>query len=373
MTARVTLLTSLDEFRAAAEPWDDLWQRSDAASPTLRASLIALWVERFGGRRPHASAMHSFRALLIDQDGRWVAGLPLVAGRMAGVLHVGAWPANQWSDSGDLLLDPGVDPQPVLDALAEAVDLLPWALLRLADVPIEAVRWQQTLAAFERAGVPCHFRPEMTPGRIDTRGTWEDYRQTWPRRHRQQVARHTRRLAQRGRVELQVLDQLGPDDVEPWLSVGFDIEDRSWKGANGTSVRRTPGMFGFYLEQARELARCGELHLALLVFDGHPIAFAYGMCAKGVYRSYKVGYDPEFAQYSPGQLLRFRLLERFFHDDRYRAVEYITPSPAHIRWRPERYQVGRLLVGRRTWLGRCLAGVVRLKAGGPSRVTGWSG
>ncbi len=361
MTPQGIHLTSLAELTAAAAPWDDLWRRSDVASPTLRAAPLAQWVQHFLQPEGTERATHWFRAVVVERGGQWVAAMPLVAGRAAGVVCIGAWPANQWSDSGDLLLDPAVEPQPVLDALAGAFRLLPWPLLRLADVPIESARWQHALAAFRRAGMPLHFRPDMQPGRIDTQTDWDAYRRSWSRRHRQQMARHARKLAERGQVELRVLDRLGPDEVEPWLSTGFDIEDRSWKGARGTSVRRTPELFAFYLGQARELARCGELELAVLLLDNRPIAFAYGMCAKGVYRSYKVGYDPEFAQYSPGQLLRCRLLERFFHDGRHKAVEYITPTPAHLHWRPEPYQIGRLLVARRSLLGRCLVTLARMR------------
>jgi len=354
MTAHAIYLTSLDELRLAAGPWDDLWRRSNTTSPTLRATLITQWVECFEKAFSCNTPSGSFRALVVEQGGRWVAGLPLVARRGRGPLSIGVLPANEWSDSGDLLLDPNADAPPVLDVLADAFHLLPWPLLRFSDIAIEADHWQQALAALQRAQLPLQFRPEMSPGRIDTSGDWGTCRQGWSRRHRQQMARHERALAARGRVELQVLDQLGPDEVEPWLSIGFDIENRSWKGARGTSVLRSPGMFAFYLGQARALARYGELELALLKLDDRPIAFAYGMCAKGVYRSYKVGYDPEFAPFSPGQLLRYRLLERFFRDERYRGVEYITPTPAHLRWRPELYPIGRLLVGQRTWLGRCL-------------------
>lgn len=364
MTLQAIHLTSLEELLAATALWDDLWRRSEATAPTLRAALIAQWGRHFvqsEGQEPPP-----FRGLVVEKDGRWLAAMPLVAATAAKVLRVGSWPANQWSDSGDLLLDPAVEPQPVLDALAGAFHLLPWPLLRLADVPIEAGRWQQALAAFQRAGMTVQFRPDMQPGRIDTQADWEAYRRSWSRRHRQQMARHARKLAQQGQVELRVLDALEPDEVEPWLSAGFEIEDRGWKGSQGTSVRRTPGLFTFYLEQARELARCGELELALLLLDDRPIAFAYGMCAKGVYRSYKVGYDPEFARYSPGQLLRCRLLERFFQDERHVAVDYITPTPAHLRWRPEAYQIGRLLVARPGVLGRCL--VTLAACGWPGRV-----
>ncbi|MDZ7618844.1 MAG: GNAT family N-acetyltransferase [Patescibacteria group bacterium] len=359
MTASVSHLTSLDEFRAVARLWDDLWLRSDSTSPTCKAAIVAHWVDHFA-EHVAGTVDSSFRALIVEQGGQWVAGLPLVEKRVAGMFRVGAWPANEWSDSGDLLLDASVAPKPVLDALARSLGLLPWDGLRLDDVEGDAPRWQHAFAAFDRVGIPVHFRPEMAPGRLDVHGDWNAYRLTWSRRHRQQMARHARELASLGRVELRLLDQLPAEEVERWLSVGFEIEDRGWKGREGTSVGRTPGMFAFYLEQARELARQGELVLALLMVNEQPIAFAYGMCAKGVYRSYKVGYDPEFSRYSPGQMLRYHLLERFFHDPRYRGVDYITPTPAHLHWHPERYRVGRLYVARRGMLGRCLVSAVRL-------------
>ena len=154
MITHVIHLTALDELLAASELWNDLWRRSDLNSPTLRASLVALWMAHFGKLQPYSLEARRFRALVVEHDGRWVAGLPLVGARVGRVLSTGTWPANEWSDSGDLLLDPAVDPRPVLDALAKAMDLLPWPLLRLADVPIEAARWQHLLAAGAVPGGP---------------------------------------------------------------------------------------------------------------------------------------------------------------------------------------------------------------------------
>ena len=359
MNALVSHLTSASELLESAGLWDDLWARSDVTSPTLQAGLIAQWLGHFcpAGRRQ--SGTNTFHALIVEEQGRWLAALPLVEKRSVGVVRMGAWPANQWSDSGDLLLDPAVAPQPVLDALVQAMESLPWQALRLGDVPIATSRWQQTTAALERAALPYHFRPEMQPGRIDTRGDWESYQQTWSRRHRQQVTRHLRALSQCGRVEFQFHDRIAPTEVEARLSAGFDLEDQGWKGEEGSSVRRTAGMFAFYCGQACELARRKQLRLAMLLVNERPIAFAYGMAAKGTYRSYKVGYAPEFGQYSPGQLLRYHTIEHCFHNPDCLAIDYITPTPAHLHWRPERYQIGRLLIARPTVLGRCLVAAGR--------------
>ena len=84
-----------------------------------------------------------------------------------------------------------------------------------------------------------------------------------------------------------------------------------------------------------------------------PVAFAYGLTAKGVFHSIKVGYDPEFAEQLPGQLLRYYLLERFFAEPERKALDFQGPmTEAHAAWLPERYAVGRLAVAPRQWLGR---------------------
>ena len=61
-------LSSVAELRAAASDWDNLWWRSDVELPTVRAELLAQWVERF---RPHGN----FHALVIADQVRWIAAL----------------------------------------------------------------------------------------------------------------------------------------------------------------------------------------------------------------------------------------------------------------------------------------------------------
>ncbi len=68
-------IDTLDAFRPAAEAWDDLWRRSGVALPTKRAPLLIQWIERFA---PHAP----FVALVVEENGRWLAALPLVGRRL---------------------------------------------------------------------------------------------------------------------------------------------------------------------------------------------------------------------------------------------------------------------------------------------------
>jgi len=374
------LIDSTAQLRAAADAWDDLWRRSRLTRPTLRAAHLAMWLDEFATDRP-------FRAVVVTENvetdhlaagltprfSRLVAALPLVERRLAGMKRVGTLPANEWAVCGELLLDPQTDQRSVLDVLfavlrggckqppsladrenTQRCRRLPWPMLKLDDVEPTANHWQCFVQAAARAGAAISYRPWLDVGHIDTTGDWEAYRASWSKRHRQQLSRHLRRLHERGEVALRWLDRLEPEDVPQWLRVGWQLEDRGWKGARRTSVLSTPGMVEFYERQACDLAISGELVLAILEVDGLPIAFAYGMAAKGVYRSLKVGYDPAWGEFGPGQLLRLMSFERMFRDPVCRAIESISPTPTHVRWRPQLYEIGRLLVAVRGVVDRCL-------------------
>jgi CelD/BcsL family acetyltransferase involved in cellulose biosynthesis len=173
------------------------------------------------------------------------------------------------------------------------------------------------------------------------------------RKYRQRIACCQRRLAVRGDVEFQLLSRLSPDEVERPLRQGFEVENLGWKRAAGTSVMSVPGMFDFFLRQARQLAAWGQLELALLHCGGRPIAFCYGVAGKGVFHSCKIGYDPAFADQSPGHLLHYHLLEHFRSDPERLAIDYMGPiTEYHAHWHPGTYPVARLAVAPHRVLGR---------------------
>ena len=289
-----------------AATWDDLWQRSDVTLPSLRAELLAQWIEQF-------AASEAFHAIGVEADGRLVAALPLVRRKVAGLFTAATMPCNPWSASGDLLLDGTFDADSALDALAGAIRELPWPLVWLDEAVLDAPRWQRFQQALVRAGMTVAAHRRWQVGRIEIENhDWPAYKARWLRKHRQQMARAARRLAERGAVRMVLESELAPDEVAARMQQGFEIEDRSWKGAAGGSVLRAPGMAEFFVSQAQQAAQWGQLEIAMLYCGDCPAAFAYGLTAKGVFHSLKVGYDPEFAGQHPGQLLRYYLLERFF-------------------------------------------------------------
>jgi CelD/BcsL family acetyltransferase involved in cellulose biosynthesis len=155
----------------------------------------------------------------------------------------------------------------------------------------------------------------------------------------------SKRAEDQGSLTLTIHKPTTPDDIERLLQVGFEVEDRSWKGREGTSVLKSPIQHRYLRQQALLLAELGHLELVFLEFDGKPIAFEYGLSSKAAYFSPKVGYDEEYSHLSPGQLLRLKMMERFFADPARRNWDFLGPLvEATERWTTGAYTIERLLV-----------------------------
>jgi CelD/BcsL family acetyltransferase involved in cellulose biosynthesis len=338
-------ITSIDEFRTAAPSWDNLWWRSEVTIPTARAELLAQWVEQFA---PQAD----FHALAVENQGKWVAAMLMVRVKIGRVLDVGAMPVNAWAPGGGLLLDANTETDVALDILVAAIRGFPWQWLWLDDVPLNALSWKAFQRAISRAGMASDILERYQVGLIKIDRNWEACRKHWSRSHRQSMAKAARRLAKEGDVDFQMYSMLRPEEVEPLLHKGFEVEDRSWKGEAGSSVFKR-GMFGILVQQAKQLAKWGQLELSFLELNARPIAFSYGFNAKGVHHPNKIAYDPEYAHFSPGQLLFYHILERLYHDPERRAIDCSGEmSEATSRWRPTTYTIGQLVVAPRRLLGR---------------------
>lgn len=327
--------------------WDDLWRASDVAAPAARAALVALWHEHF-------TPGSSLRCLAVEHDGALLAALPLVATRVRGVLNAGGAVANCWSAAGQLLVRPDATDE-ALDLLAEAIDRLPWPLLWLEGINPTTDGWRRLLAACDRAGVPWQFRYDRDVGLIDIDHNWTAYQASRSANLARNLGKARRRLAQGGDVEFHTCRVEDEAQAESLLERAFEVEQRSWKARAATSVASHPTARSFIVAQARQLAAWDALECSFLNFQGQPIAFEYGYRAKGVHLAHKMGYDEDFAAYSPGQLLMQELLQSLHEDFDVELVDCLGPmNEALGRWTTRTYPEGRLLIASRKPAGQAL-------------------
>jgi CelD/BcsL family acetyltransferase involved in cellulose biosynthesis len=342
-------LDSLAELRRAAPAWDELWQRSEITLPTARADLIALWCECFAAGQP-------FRATVVEESGQLVAALPLVGRKLMG-MKVGVLPGNHWSSAGDLLLDPHADTERVCGALLGALQERSPAWLWFDAVPAQTNRWQTFLRAVEQRQLAYVRRRRFTIDLVRIGSDGKEYFDSRSRSQRRHVRRAASRAQRGGPTELRCHECLTPQRVEELLTTCFEIEASGWKGQAQSAMLHSPGACAFYLRQAHQLAAWGQLSLNLLWHQARPIAFEYGWQSKGVYGSAKVGYDETFAPLSPGQLLRYFLIEQFHSQSDVQWVDFLGPSSdATSKWATHEYPVERIALSQGT--ARSLEGMV---------------
>ncbi len=340
-------IQSIAELRENSEQWDALWRRSDVSHPTARAELLALWMHQFA---PEAG----FRAVVVKEQGQFLAALPLCNSTLGGITRA-ALPGNDWSPGGELLVDQTTDAAAALRRLANHLAEADFSMLWFDGVRTETPSLRQLMVALGQRGFSLEEQHRCDVGMLEIPHDWEKYVQTLSRNHRQNMRRSERQLAEQGRLALRVLSSLNDADVEPEMRTGFDVEHRSWKGAAGSSALATPGMFDFFVQQARQANQWGQLTLAYLELDGLAIAFEYGWTAKGVNHSFKVGYDAAFAKHSPGQLLMGKLIEHFSADRSVHTIDCLGPiSGAVAKWRPDSASVSRLIAARPGLRGKAL-------------------
>lgn len=104
---------------------------------------------------------------------------------------------------------------------------------------------------------------------------------------------------QMGGVELErvtVFDRRALEDV-------LRLEAAAWKGAAGTAIKCNPRLVAFYTALARVFGRKGGLSMTFLRARGARVAAQFALEDATTLHLMKVGYDPEYAHFGPGQIL----------------------------------------------------------------------
>jgi hypothetical protein len=182
--------------------------------------------------------------------------------------------------------------------------LFEWRTIR-ADGPFHhALTDTLNRLGFEGFRERCHtralFLPEDTADAYLTRAI--------PGKKRKELRRQERRLAEIGTVRY---DELSPDgDLEAWLDEFVALEDRGWKGEEGTALRRDPAALATFRDMARGAFACGRWMSLALRLDGRAIAMKCNLLSGRGSVAFKIAYDEAYARFSPGVLLELEHIRR---------------------------------------------------------------
>lgn len=126
---------------------------------------------------------------------------------------------------------------------------------------------------------------------------------------RKNYRRRWKQLMNDGAVDVVLhrnLEQAG-DLAERFLR----LEQRSWKGSHGTAMACDPEDASFFREMVQNGGREGNLFFVELKFNGKPIAMTSNFVVGQTLFAFKIAYDPDYHEYSPGILAEVRTVRLF--------------------------------------------------------------
>lgn len=333
---QLVVIPQLDDLFARATTWNDLWSRSYTSQPTARAEGVAHWIRSF-------AQPEEFRALCVEHDGRLVAALPLVHDHLRGVCPVYKLPVNCWANSGDLLLDVSLDPSRIVTCLMSGLEDLSTSLFSFEEITLDAPQWTAFRQALHLHRGEYFIASENPVGVVDVLHDWDAYQRSWSSNHRGAIRRSFRKLEKEGRVKVERVQRASPSELGELMSTAFEIENRSWKGDAGSSILKSTGLPEYMLQEAQLVSDAGYLDLWFLYFNERPISFEYCHFAKGVCYSHKIGYEPDYARFGPGRMLRYLQLEQYHQDPSCRLFDMLgLLCDSKAKWATRTYQVGHL-------------------------------
>lgn len=332
----VEKIDSLDSFLNYLAPWNDLWHRSNGYEPLSRGEGIELYVRHFSSAR-------QFSAILVWDGEQLVGGLPLLHTSKSGV-KVLSLPANEWVNAGELLVSADCDVGAVVGEILQELKTFRNSVLCFDHVRFEADPWKTLIDQIKSSSGQVGVLRTESVGQVDVGDDWQHYFQSLSGNHRSSVRRAEKKIRKAGEVSLLRIQDLSSSACAQWMRQAFEIENRSWKRENGTSILASPGMAEYFLAEAELARQAGMLELWFLQLDGKPIAFEYCHRAHGVCLSYKIGYDEAYKQMAPGKVLRKLQLEILHRDDVRSILDTKgTLCSTKAKWVSRSYTKGRLL------------------------------
>jgi len=290
----VTEVVGRQAFMALEEEWNILVETT-RDEPFYRHEFIRTWIDNFAP----ASRLSILTGR--DETGCLVAALPLMKtrGLACGVpARQTVSTANPHSCRFDMIARDA--PAAGKLFLAHLTTDRTWDMIRMADVPAGGNAWHLYRAA-EAAGLPVGTWESQRSPYLQLPSSYEKLQEEMNSHFRANLRRHRRRLEGMGTITVERVT--GGANLQDHLAECFAIEEKSWKGVNGTAILQDTKTHNFYTQLAEAAASQNYLSLFLLKLNGRSIAFHYGFTYGDTYYMPKIGFDQAFQAGSPGLVL----------------------------------------------------------------------
>jgi CelD/BcsL family acetyltransferase involved in cellulose biosynthesis len=317
-------------FLAIGHEWDALVERAGIDHPFLRHDWVRAWWECFGtGKELYVVTVRS-GGLLVG-----LAPLMRTRCRMYGLpVRRLELMANDHTPRFDFVVADGAD-EVYVEILEHLRMQAPsWDVVMLPELS-GASRTVEVLARLARTrAIRSGIWSAGSSPKISLDGSFDAFLATLSTNRRATLRKRMRRLQQLGPVALEVVDDIA--ELPEALQDGMRIEAAAWKGAAGTAIASDANVRRFYFQIAERAAQSKALSLLFLKVGGKRIAFAYCLRQGRTLYLLKTGYDPEYAEHSPFNVLMMLTIEAAFREGIQTFDLLGSEDPWKVAWTPLR-------------------------------------
>ena len=121
------------------------------------------------------------------------------------------------------------------------------------------------------------------------------------------LQKRMRKLQREYHVEIKTHEDFGSE--EEAMNIFFQLHKKRWRDQDEPGAFAKRKIRQFHRDIAKIFAKKGWLSLYFLTIDNQPISAVYSFDYHQKKYGYLTGFDPEFAKYSPGNLLKMRVVE----------------------------------------------------------------
>ena len=304
------------ELPAHSDRWRRVCDAHAGANPLLDIRFACALFRHFGS--------DDVRLALARDGDRDIAAVLLERGRR------GVW---QTFSPGQAPLGLGVFAYDNADARFGAA-LADLSKVLAGTVSLIGIRNQDPKCSGEMPDSVAHVEafPHVQTVSIQVDGDFDDYWQARSRQLRRKLRKLMKTTDEAGHdVALSVLrDRV---DMARGVAEHGQLESAGWKGAERTAIHEDNVQGRFYTDVLEAFAETGDARVFQLRFSGELVASQLAIRSRGCLALLKTTYDEAKADYSPGRLLDYLMLQKIFLEKDAIEVEYYTNAKEEdLRW-----------------------------------------
>lgn len=178
-----------------------------------------------------------------------------------------------------------------------------WDVLELGPLLNSSLQLSELYTALSNTNRPYKVEEIQIPY-LPMNESWQDFLNSKSKNFRRTIKRKENFIFDTNSFKISHVKNPKPEIIKNTV---FEVSKKSWQGGEGFSVSSAKEGQDFYLYLTGQDDI--SMDLAFITFENKCIAYLLGFIQDRVYHAFDTGYDPEYAEYSPGLVLHYQVLK----------------------------------------------------------------